>query len=236
MIEIKSLTKKFGKLIAVDNVSLTIDNNKCFALLGLNGAGKTTLINILTTVILPTSGTAVINGYDLLKDTGEIKKIINVSPQEVAVAQNLTVNENLNLIADLYGINDKQNKILQIVKDFGLEEKLDVQAKKLSGGQLKRLSIALAVITEPKILFLDEPTLGLDVKARQILWGMIEKLKSKMTIFLTTHYLEEVKALTDEIAIISRGKIITKGTIDDILNFSGKSNLEDAFISLTEEE
>lgn len=236
MIEIKSLTKKFGKLIAVDNVSLTIDNNKCFALLGLNGAGKTTLINILTTVILPTSGTAVIDGYDLLKDTGEIKKIINVSPQEVAVAQNLTVNENLNLIADLYGINDKQNKILQIVKDFGLEEKLDVQAKKLSGGQLKRLSIALAVITEPKILFLDEPTLGLDVKARQILWGMIEKLKSKMTIFLTTHYLEEVKALTDEIAIISRGKIITKGTIDDILNFSGKSNLEDAFISLTEEE
>ena len=236
MIEIKSLTKKFGKLIAVDNVSLTIDNNKCFALLGLNGAGKTTLINILTTVILPTSGTAVIDGYDLLKDSGEIKKIINVSPQEVAVAQNLTVNENLNLIADLYGINDKQNKILQIVKDFGLDEKLDVQAKKLSGGQLKRLSIALAVITEPKILFLDEPTLGLDVKARQILWGMIEKLKSKMTIFLTTHYLEEVKALTDEIAIISRGKIITKGTIDDILNFSGKSNLEDAFISLTEEE
>ena len=236
MIEIKSLTKKFGKLIAVDNVSLTIDNNKCFALLGLNGAGKTTLINILTTVILPTSGTAVIDGYDLLKDSGEIKKIINVSPQEVAVAQNLAVNENLNLIADLYGINDKQNKILQIVKDFGLDEKLDVQAKKLSGGQLKRLSIALAVITEPKILFLDEPTLGLDVKARQILWGMIEKLKSKMTIFLTTHYLEEVKALTDEIAIISRGKIITKGTIDDILNFSGKSNLEDAFISLTEEE
>jgi ABC-2 type transport system ATP-binding protein len=234
MIEICNLTKKFGTLTAVDGVSLTVYDNECFALLGFNGAGKTTLINLLTTVLSPTEGTAKINGFDLVKDREKIQGIINVSPQEIAVAKNLTVEENLSLIADMYGIFDKKQAVEETLTEFGLTEKRKVLAKKLSGGQQKRLSLALAVITKPQILFLDEPTLGLDVKARRRLWEVVQSLKSKMTIFLTTHYLEEVEALTDRIAVISNGKIKAVGTVQDLLDKTGASNLEDAFISLAE--
>lgn len=236
MIEIKNLSKYYGKLCAVDNVNLTIDDNKCFALLGLNGAGKTTLISVLTTQLKPSSGTASINGNDLLIDANEIKKIINISPQESAVAKNLTVRENLQLISDLYDIKDSQSKIDKVIEEFGLKEKADVLCKKLSGGQIRRLSIALAIITEPQILFLDEPTLGLDVKARKTLWEIIEKLKNSMTIVLTTHYLDEVEHLADEVAIISRGKIKIKGTIDFIKEKTNTDSLENAFLKLSEEE
>ncbi len=235
MIEIKNLTKTYGKLTALDGVSLSVKDNECFALLGFNGAGKTTLINILTTVLAPTSGSVSINGHDLKSDTLAIKKLINVSPQEIAVAKNLTVYENLSLIADLYAIPDKDAAIESTLSDFGLTEKRAVLAKKLSGGQCKRLSLALAVITKPKILFLDEPTLGLDIKARRLLWEMIKRLKSSMTIFLTTHYLEEVEALTDRIAIISRGRIKAVGTLDELLAATGEASLESAFLSLSEE-
>lgn len=236
MIEISSLTKQFKNLVAVNDISFSIGDNECFALLGLNGAGKTTLINMLSTQIRPTSGTAKINSFDLLKDKEQIRKIINISPQESAVAKNLTVKENLNLIATLYDVENKEQLISDIIKEFGLTEKENVICKKLSGGQMRRLSIALAIITSPKILFLDEPTLGLDVKARKTLWGVIEKLKSKMTILLTTHYLEEVESLADKVAIISKGKIKSIGTIDQIKKQTGKNSLEDAFICLTEEE
>lgn len=236
MIEISNLTKKFGKLIAVNDISLKIDDNECFALLGLNGAGKTTLINMLSTQISPTSGCAKLNNFDLLTEKEKIRKIINISPQESAVAKNLTVKENLELIASLYNIENKNEKIERIINDFGLKEKENVLCKKLSGGQLRRLSIALAIITSPKILFLDEPTLGLDVKARKSLWQIIQNLKNKMTIILTTHYLEEVENLADRIAIISRGKIKTVGTIKEIKKQTKSKTLEDAFISLTEEQ
>ncbi len=236
MIEIKNLSKYYGKLCAVDNVNMTIDDNKCFALLGLNGAGKTTLISVLTTQLKPSSGTAIINGKDLLTESNDIKKIINISPQESAVAKNLTVRENLQLISDLYDIKDSQSKIDKVIEEFGLKEKTDTICKKLSGGQIRRLSIALAIITEPQILFLDEPTLGLDVKARKTLWEIIEKLKNSMTIVLTTHYLDEVEHLADEVAIISRGKIMIKGTIDFIKEKTNTDSLENAFLKLSEEE
>lgn len=236
MIKISSLSKHFGKLKAVDNVSFTVSDKQCFGLLGLNGAGKTTLINMLSTQLLPTSGNAQIDGLDLVKDQESIRKIVNISPQESAVAKNLTVRENLELIATLYDIENKEEKIDNIIKEFGLKEKENVLCKKLSGGQARRLSIALAIITNPKILFLDEPTLGLDAKARKMLWEIVEKLKSQMTIILTTHYLEEVESLADNVAIISRGKIKALGTIKEILSLSGTQTLEEAFLNLTEEE
>lgn len=236
MIEIQNLTKKFSKLKAVDDVNLKIEDGKCFALLGLNGAGKTTLISMLSTSLKPSQGTAKFDDLDLIKDTGHIRKIINISPQEVAVAKNLTVKENLDLIASLYSLQDKEHKIAQIIEEFDLEEKQNVLCKKLSGGQKRRLSIALAIISEPKILFLDEPTLGLDVKARNVLWEIIEKLKSNMTIVLTTHYLDEVEKLADTIAIMSKGKIKICGSLDEILKSTESKNLEEAFLKLTEEE
>lgn len=236
MIEIQNLTKKFKSLTAVDNVSLKISENKCFALLGLNGAGKTTLINMLSTVMLPTSGTAKIDGYDIVKNSLEVRKIINISPQETAVAKNLTVRENLEFIASLYDIKDKDKKIDEIISKLKLNDKANVLCKNLSGGQMRRISLALGLISEPKVLFLDEPTLGLDIKARKILWETISALKGKMTIILTTHYLEEVENLADEIGIISRGEIKVVGTPKEIIDKTQSKNLEDAFLKLTEEE
>lgn len=236
MIEIQNLTKKFGKLIAVDNVSFSIEENQCFALLGLNGAGKTTLINMLSTFTLPTSGTARINNFDLLLQRNEIKKLVNISPQDTAVAKNLTVKENLYLIASLYNIQNKDEKIAEIISTFKLEEKANVLCKKLSGGQMRRVSLALGIISQPKILFLDEPTLGLDVKTRKVLWDVIQDLKGKMTIILTTHYLEEVESLADTIGIISRGKMKAIGTVQEILSQTQTTSLEEAFLALTEEE
>ncbi len=236
MIEIKNLTKKYGNFTALNNVSLSINDNECFTLLGFNGAGKTTLINVLTTLLNFDSGEVIINGFNLKENSFEVKKLINVAPQEIAVCKNLTVYENLNLIAELYNVTDKEEKIASTINEFGLNEKTNVLAKKLSGGQLKRLSIALAVLTNPKILFLDEPTLGLDVKARRNLWEIIKTLKNDRIIFLTTHYLEEVENLTDKVAIISKGKIKAVGTTQEIIKSSNCNNLEDAFIAFAEEE
>lgn len=236
MINVQHLTKKFGKVVALNDVSFSVQEKECFALLGFNGAGKTTLINILTTVLPPTSGTATIDGHDLLREAQHVKRIINVSPQETAVAKNLTVRENLMLIANLYDVQDAKRETERILEEFDLQEKADVLAKKLSGGQAKRLSIALAVITQPKILFLDEPTLGLDIKARQQLWKSVELLKEKMTIILTTHYLEEVERLTDRIAVITRGKIKAVGTLAELLAATNEQTLEAAFLQLAEEE
>lgn len=236
MIKVEKISKTFGKTQALKEVSLEIGDKECFALLGFNGAGKTTLLNILSTVLTPTGGTAWIDGYRLGEENEKIKSILNIAPQEIAVAKNLTVEENLCLIADLYEIKDKKQRVEEMLSSFGLTEKRKAQAKKLSGGQLKRLSIALAVLTQPKILFLDEPTLGLDIKARQRLWEMIKGLKEKMTILLTTHYLEEVEELTDRIAIISRGEIKGVGTLKELLSLTGQTTLEGAFLALSEEE
>lgn len=236
MIEIENLTKKYGKLTAVDNVSLSIADNECFALLGLNGAGKTTLINVLTTQTPATSGTAKIDGHSITTEKIKVREIVNISPQESAVAKSLTVRENLELIASLYNVPNPKTKINEVIAEFGLGEKENVVCKKLSGGQTRRLSIALAIITEPKVLFLDEPTLALDVKARKNLWDIVERLKKRMTIILTTHYLEEAEQLADRVGIISRGKIRAVGSVADILSQTGYDSLEQAFIALTEED
>lgn len=236
MIEIKGITKNYSRLTAVDNVSFEINDKECFALLGLNGAGKSTLINILSTELLPTSGTATVCGYDLIKEKSKVRSVINISPQENAVAKNLTVRENLELIASLYGVGDIKRKADEMIDKFDLKEKENVRCRKLSGGQLRRVSIALAMVSEPKVLFLDEPTLGLDVKARKILWDIIKEIKKDLTVLLTTHYLEEVEFLADRIAIISRGKIKAIGTREEIMLSTSTDSFEKAFLSLAEEE
>ena len=235
MIQINGIVKNYSKLTALDGVSFDIRDNECFALLGLNGAGKTTLINILSTQILPSGGVATINGFDVVKDCESVRKIINISPQESAVGKNLTVRENLDFIASLYGIENKAEKD-GIIEKFALADKANVLCKKLSGGQLRRVSIALAMITDPQVIFLDEPTLGLDVKSRKVLWDIIAELKQNRTVLLTTHYLEEVEFLADRIGIISRGKMKAIGTREEVLSIVGTETLESAFLALAEEE
>ena len=188
-IETKNLTKKFKEKTVVNGIELRINEGELFALLGTNGAGKTTTIKMLSTLILPTDGEIKINGLDIIKDRQKIKEIINVSPQETAIAPNLSVKENLEFMAGVYQIPNKEEKINELVKMFKLEEVLNQTAKTLSGGWQRKVSIAIALINEPKILILDEPTLGLDVIERKELTKVIEKLKSKNTIILTTHYI-----------------------------------------------
>jgi len=236
MIITNGLTKKYKNITAVDSVNLQIKENETFALLGLNGAGKTTLIKMLCTLTTVTSGNATICGYDLKTEKEKIKPILNISPQESAVAKNLTTKENLLFVASLYGISKElaNQKAEELLKEFDLLEKSNVRAKNLSGGQMRRLSIALAIISEPKLLFLDEPTLGLDVKARKKLWSIIEKLKSKVTIILTTHYLEEVEYLADRVGIMDKGTMKIVGTVDEIINQTNVNNFEEAFLKIVE--
>ena len=231
-IEIKNLTKKFKNKIAVNNIDLKINEGELFALLGTNGAGKTTTIKMLSTLILPTSGEIKINGLDIEKNKQDIKEILNVSPQETAIAPNLSVKENLEFMAGVYGIKNKKEKINELVKIFKLEEVLKQKAKTLSGGWQRKVSIVISLINDPKILFLDEPTLGLDVIARKELWNIIEKLKGKITIILTTHYMEEAESLSNRIGIMSHGKIVDVGTSEELIKKSGTKNFEDAFVKI----
>jgi ABC-2 type transport system ATP-binding protein len=237
MIETRHLTKKFGDFVAVDDLNLSIAQGELFSLLGLNGAGKTTTIKMLSCLILPTSGDAIILNKNLIKDSQYIKQKLNVSPQETAIAPNLNVQENLEMIAGIYGIskNEIPHKVEEMVTVFNLTDVLKKKAKLLSGGMQRRLSIAMALTTEPEILFLDEPTLGLDVIARRELWAVIRKIKDKTTIILTTHYLEEAEALSDRVAIMQKGRIKAIGTVDELLNQTGSKTLEDAFILLNQE-
>jgi ABC-2 type transport system ATP-binding protein len=238
MIETRHLTKKFGDFVAVDDLNISIAQGELFSLLGLNGAGKTTTIKMLSCLILPTSGDAIILNKNIIKDSQYIKQKLNVSPQETAIAPNLNVQENLKMIAGIYGIskNEIPPKVEEMVTVFNLTDVRKKKAKLLSGGMQRRLSIAMALITEPEILFLDEPSLGLDVIARRELWAIIRKIKEKTTIILTTHYLEEVEALSDRVAIMQKGKIKAIGTVDELLNQTGSKTLEDAFVLLNQEE
>lgn len=233
MIEIKDITKKYHSLVAVNHVNLTIQDGELFGLLGVNGAGKTTLISMLSTLMHPTSGTASLMGYDLIKEKEEIKKIMSVSPQETAIAPLLTVKENLSFFSEIYEMNDLAY-LEKIIHLFHLEEALNKKAKTLSGGYKRRLSIAISLLSKPKVLFLDEPTLGLDVFARRELWKIILSLKGKITIVLTSHYLEEIEALCDRIAVIHKGNIIFEGKIEEMKEQTQKENIEDAFIALIE--
>lgn len=236
-IETHALSKKYKERTAVQSLDLSIRQGEVFGLLGVNGAGKTTTIRMLACLTKPTSGDATILGKNILTEPQAVKAIINLSPQETAVAPNLSVTENLELIAGIYG-NSRQSakdKVTRIVKSLGLAEVQQDKAKILSGGWQRRLSIAMALISEPKILFLDEPTLGLDVLARRELWGIIEKLKGEMTIILTTHYLEEAQALSDEIGIMAKGQLKALGTAPELISLTGAQNFEDAFVALATE-
>lgn len=235
-IETINLEKKFKNKLAVNKLNLAINEGELFALLGVNGAGKTTTIKMLSCLTKPTSGDARIMGHSVYENVNEIKQLINISTQETAVAANLTVRENLILVAGIYGFNKAKTteKCNQIIKDFSLEEIENTRAKTLSGGWQRRLSIAMALITEPKVLFLDEPTLGLDVLARRELWKIIEKLKGRITIVLTTHYLEEAEALSDRIAIMVNGELKALGTAKELETLTSTENLEDAFIKIAE--
>lgn len=235
-IEIKDLTKKFKERTAVDRLNLTIEKGELFALLGLNGAGKTTTIKMLCCLLEATSGDAVLLGDSIVASPAAVKQKINLSPQETAVAPNLSVRENLELIAGIYGFRETAGeKAASFMETFGLTERAKDKAKTLSGGLQRRLSIAMALISEPEIVFLDEPTLGLDVRARRELWKHLLALKGKITIILTTHYLEEAQALSDRIGVMHAGALQALGTADELIAQTGKATLEDAFLSLTEE-
>lgn len=231
-ITIHELTKKYGDIVAVNNLNLRVKKGELFALLGVNGAGKTTTIKMLSCLIKPTSGDAILLGDSIVSNPYAIKKKTNISPQETAVAENLSVLENLEFIAGIYGQDRKTANInaLEIAKNFGLENELNKKPKNLSGGMKRRLSIAMALISKPEILFLDEPTLGLDVLSRRELWTFIKSLKGKVTIILTTHYMDEVENLADRVGIMAKGKLTAVGTVEELKAKTGTSKLEDAFV------
>ncbi|MBR2970763.1 MAG: ATP-binding cassette domain-containing protein [Clostridia bacterium] len=233
-IKIENLTKKYKDVVAVDGLCLTVFGGELFALLGVNGAGKTTTIKMLSCLTAPTSGDAFLMGYSVSKQAASVKSLIAVSPQETAVAPALTVQENLRLMCGVHGIGgDKQNaKIKELTNSLGLEGVINRKAGKLSGGYKRRLSIAMALISEPKILFLDEPTLGLDVLARSELWDIVRSLKGKITIILTTHYMEEAEALADRIGIMGEGKLLVVGAAQEIKDAAHAESLEQAFVTI----
>ena len=233
-IKIINLTKNYNDLCAVNNLNLEIHEGELFSLLGVNGAGKTTTIKMLSTLVKPTSGDASIFNYSINKDENKIKEIIDISMQETAVARKLTVSENIDFYASLQGLSKEEIKKTKeyIYNSFGLNQVSNKRASKLSGGWQRKLSIALALVTKPKILFLDEPTLGLDVIARRELWKVINELKKDMTIILTTHYMEEAEALSDRIGIMKDGNLLFVGNKEELFNKTNKNNVEDAFIEI----
>lgn len=233
----KNLTKKYKDKIAVNSINLSINDGEMYALLGVNGAGKSTTIKMLSCLIKPTSGDALLNGNSIVSDSEKVKRIINVSPQETAVAPNLTVRENLELMARIYGFGneDAVSKAQKMIEDFELSDIAKSKAKTLSGGWQRRLSIAMALISDPEILFLDEPTLGLDVLARRELWNKIGSLKGKITIILTTHYLEEAESLSNRIGIMVKGNLIAEGTAEELKQSVNANTFEDAFVKIAEE-
>ena len=233
-IETADLTKRFGDKTAVDRLNLTIEDGELFALLGVNGAGKSTTIRMLSCLSAPSGGDAFLLGDSVVTSAAAVKAKINVSPQETAVARKLTVRENLELIAELYGCSREEAKVRaeEMLDSLSLKEAAKSRARTLSGGMQRRLSIAMALITRPRILFLDEPTLGLDVLARRELWRLIEGLKGKMTILLTTHYMEEAEALSDRIGVMAAGRLKAAGTARELMELTGCRTLEDAFIEL----
>lgn len=234
IIEIKNLCKQYKDKIVVDNLTFNIKEGELLALLGVNGAGKTTTLKMLSGLIQPTGGDALINKYSIINDITKIKNIIAVSPQETAIAPNLTVKENLEMMAAIHGISKNQinKKINNLLQTLSLDDVISKKGKQLSGGYQRRLSIAMALISDPEILFLDEPTLGLDILARQQLWRKIEKLKGKITIILTTHYLEEATALSNRICILKEGKLKAIGTSEELIKLAGANTFDEAFIKL----
>lgn len=236
-IETIALTKQYKDFTAVDKLDLEIRQGELFSLLGVNGAGKTTTIKMLTGLTKPTSGDALVGNYSITKDPVHVKKLIGVSPQETAVAPNLSVKENLELICGIHGFSKDKTaeKIRKLSKQFHLDTVFQRKAGKLSGGWQRRLSIAMALISDPQILFLDEPTLGLDVIARHELWDIIRSLKGNITIILTTHYMEEAQSLSDRIGILKDGHLLAIGTVEELNKQANTNDFESAFVSIVKE-
>ena len=236
-IEIRKLTKDYKDIRAVDGLDLDIREGELFALLGVNGAGKTTTIKMLCGITTPTSGDAFLGGKSIVSQADDVKKIIAVSPQETAVARNLSVKENLRLICGVHGFDKEKtaSKVSAAIDSFSLRQVADKKASKLSGGWQRRLSIAMALISDPEILFLDEPTLGLDVIARSELWDIIRGLKSRMTVILTTHYMEEAEELSDRIGVMKDGHLLAVGTAAELKEKTGEDKFENAFIRLVKQ-
>ncbi len=231
------LVKRYKNLTAVDKLNLEIQQGELFSLLGVNGAGKTTAIKMLSCLTKPTSGDAIVGGYSITKESEQVKRLIGVSPQETAVAPNLSVKENLELICGIHGFSKEKTKakIQELSEQFSLDSVLQRKAGKLSGGWQRRISIAMALISEPQILFLDEPTLGLDVLARHDLWEVIRSMQGKITIILTTHYMEEAEALSDRIGIMKNGRLLAVGTVEELNAAAGTKDFETAFVSIVKE-
>lgn len=236
-IKTMELVKQYKNITAVDKLDLEIQQGEVFSLLGVNGAGKTTTIKMLTGLARPASGDALVGGYSITKEREQVKQLIGVSPQETAVAPNLSVEENLELICGIYGFSKvkTEEKIEELTQQFSLDEVLKRKAGKLSGGWQRRVSIAMALISEPEILFLDEPTLGLDVLARHDLWEVIQSMKGKITIILTTHYMEEAETLSDRIGIMRNGQLLAIGTVEELNRKAGTDDFEKAFVSIVKD-
>ena len=236
-IKTTGLVKQYKTVMAVNKLDLEIQNGELFSLLGVNGAGKTTAIKMLTCLAQPTEGYAIVGGYSVLEEPEQVKQLIGVSPQETAVAPNLSVKENLELICGIHGFSKEKTKtkLHELTEQFHLGDVLDRKAGTLSGGWQRRVSIVMALISEPKILFLDEPTLGLDVIARQELWDVIRSLKGKSTIILTTHYMEEAEVLSDRIGIMKNGYLLAVGTIEELNHLAETDDFETAFVRIVKE-
>ena len=233
-IKINNLRKEFKDVVAVKGLNLEIEEGELFALLGVNGAGKTTTIKMLSTLLAPTSGDATIYGYSIVNNDDKVKEIIDISMQETAIARKLTVEENIEFYAELNGESKENINTIkhEIIEKFGLESVRQKRTEKLSGGYQRKVSIALALVSKPKVLFLDEPTLGLDVLARRELWKLIKELQGKMTIILTTHYMEEAEMLADRIGIMKGGELLFVGTKEELFNQTNKTSVEEAFIKI----
>ena len=232
VLELNNVKKYYKDVKALDGITFQVNENELFGLLGVNGAGKTTIVKLSTGLIDYDSGSISVYGFDVKKELDKVSQVVNLSPQETSVALNLTVLENLNFFKDVYGVKD-ENIVDELINSFHLEEFKNKKAKTLSGGYQRRLSIAIGLISSPKLLFLDEPTLGLDVIARRELWNIINNLKSKLTIILTSHYLEEIEALCDRVAIMKSGKLLAIGTVSEIKKIANKDSFEDAFIEIS---
>ena len=237
-IKTMGLVKRYKDITAVNGLNLEIRRGELFSLLGVNGAGKTTAIKMLTCLAKPTEGNAFVGGYSITEEPERVKGCIGVSPQETAVAPNLSVEENLALICGIHGFSGAQakEKIKDLSEKFSLNDVLKRKAGKLSGGWQRRVSIAMALISDPEILFLDEPTLGLDVIARHDLWEMIRGLKGTMTVILTTHYMEEAEALSDRIGIMKDGRLLAMGTVAELNQKAGTNDFEEAFVAIVKED
>ena len=236
-IDIQGLTKRYGDILAVDHLTLQMEEGELLSLLGVNGAGKTTTVKMLSCLTSPTEGDALLLGKSIRRDTAAVKSLLAISPQETAVAPGLTAKENLDLICGIHGFSrEKRNqRIAELTQLLGLQSILNRKAGKLSGGWQRRLSIAMALVSEPKILFLDEPTLGLDVLARTDLWEIIRALKGRVTVILTTHYMEEAEALSDRVAIMRDGRLLVCDTPRSIKDMAGTDSFEQAFVTVVKE-